>query len=188
MGMDGYLVATWAAHRYTEPTTKESVSLPNDYEMLSDLFGTGWAALEFASLRPGDTAAVHGAGPREDYVPERLRLAESIGAIPINCRDADRVDRIRALQHNSVAPSVDAVGYEQVNRQSNNTATAPRAASVHTAEGPSRGLLLQGVPVGCWAFQAHRSRTGGGAEARRPGFVVSDAINIKDAPNAFRSG
>jgi hypothetical protein len=50
-------------HQYTDPTTKESVSLLNNYVMLSDLFSAGWAALVFASLRPGDTVSVHGAGP-----------------------------------------------------------------------------------------------------------------------------
>ncbi|RHZ52924.1 hypothetical protein CDV55_100510 [Aspergillus turcosus] len=55
-----------------------------------------------------------GGDRRVDYVAERLRLAESIGATPINCRDADRVDQIHALQQNGVARSVDAAGYEQV--------------------------------------------------------------------------
>ena len=119
---------------YTNPTTNETVSLANDYIMVSDIFATGWTSLDFAGFQPGDTVAVFGAGPvglmaaysailrgastvySVDYVPDRLHLAEFIGAIPINFRDADPVDQILALEPNGVTRSVDAVGYEQVNR------------------------------------------------------------------------
>lgn len=102
--------------------------------MLSDIFATGWAALDYAGFQAGDTVAVFGAGPvglqaaysavlrgaskvySVDYIPERLQLAESIGAIPINFRDSDPVEQILALEPNGVTRSVDAVGYEQVNR------------------------------------------------------------------------
>jgi hypothetical protein len=32
---------------YTDPTTNGTISLLNDYVMLSDIFATGWTALEF---------------------------------------------------------------------------------------------------------------------------------------------
>ena len=51
-----------------------------------------------------------------DYVLERLGLAEQQGATPINFRDADPVEQIMALEPNGVTRSIDAVGYEQVNR------------------------------------------------------------------------
>ena len=115
---------------YTDPSTNDSVSLLNDYVMLSDIFGTGWASLDYAGFEAGDTVAVFGAGPvglmaaysailrgastvySVDYIPERLQLAESIGAIPINFRDADPVEQILALEPNGVTRSIDAVGYE----------------------------------------------------------------------------
>ena len=109
-------------------------SLANDYLMLSDIFATGWDALNYAGFKAGDTVAIFGAGPvglmalhsakirgasrvySVDYVPERLALAEQQGAIPINFREADPVEQILALEPSGVARSVDAVGYEQVNR------------------------------------------------------------------------
>lgn len=105
-----------------------------DYITLSDIFATGWTALDYAGFQPGDTVAVFGAGPvgllaaysailrgasrvySVDYIPDRLRLAKSIGCIPINFRDSDPVLQILALEPEGVTRSVDAVGYEQVNR------------------------------------------------------------------------
>jgi threonine dehydrogenase-like Zn-dependent dehydrogenase len=51
-----------------------------------------------------------------DHVQERLALAEQQGATPINFRDSDPVEQIMALEPNGVTRSIDAVGYEQVNR------------------------------------------------------------------------
>ncbi|CAI7577381.1 unnamed protein product [Penicillium bialowiezense] len=224
---------------HTDPATNESTSLINDYVMLSDIFATGWAALDYAGFQPGDTVAVFGAGPvglmaaysatlrgaskvySVDYVGDRLDLAESIGAIPINFQDADPVEQILALEPNGVARSVDAVGYEQVNRnltvqsdviihnmlavtsaggglgtvgvynhQSKDTATAPRASTVHTdvkfslsdfffggykwAAGPSD-------PIELAPHLVHLVASG----KARPGFIVSDVIGIEDAPEAY---
>ncbi|PPJ60734.1 hypothetical protein CBER1_02350 [Cercospora berteroae] len=118
----------------TDPRTNETVSLLNDYTMLSDIFPTGWAALDYAGFQTGDTVAIFGAGPVGlqaaysavlrgasriyivDYIEERLQLAESIGAIPINFLDSDPVEQILAREPNGVTRSIDAVGFEQVNR------------------------------------------------------------------------
>lgn len=217
----------------------ESASLLNDYVMLSDIFGTGWNSLDYAGFEAGDTVAVFGAGPvglmaaysailrgasrvySVDYVSDRLQLAESIGAIPINFRDTDPVEHILALEPNGVARSVDAVGYEQVNTnltvqsdvlihhmlavtaagggmgtvgvynpESNNTETAPRASAVNThtnfslsdfffgefrwGVGPSKPMDL--------APELLHLVTSGKAS---PGFIVSDVVNIEDAPEAY---
>ncbi|RYO96018.1 hypothetical protein DL764_007555 [Monosporascus ibericus] len=129
----------------TNSTTGEAISLADDYVMLSDIFPTGWTALDYAGFRTGDTVAIFGAGPvglmaaysaiirgastvySVDYVPERLRLAESLGAVPINFREADPVEQILAREPNGVARSVDAVGYEQFN---SNLTVAP-ATIIH---------------------------------------------------------
>lgn len=103
--------------------------------MLSDIFPTGWTSLDYAGFSAGDSVAVFGAGPVGSdgnllrrparclsrvysvyYEPDRLGLAESIGAIPINFRDVDRVPRILALEPNGMTRSIDAVGYEKVTR------------------------------------------------------------------------
>lgn len=109
-------------------------SQANDYVMVSDIFATGWEALDYAGFKAGDTVAIFGAGPvglmalhaarirgasriySVDYVPERLSIAQEQGATPINFREADPVEQIMALEPNGVTRSIDAVGYEQVNR------------------------------------------------------------------------
>ena len=70
-----------------------------DYVMLADIFPTGYHATEMAGVQPGDQTVIYGAGPVGlmaalsatirgaskvmvvDRHPDRLRLAESIGAI-----------------------------------------------------------------------------------------------------------
>ncbi|PWN98427.1 glutathione-independent formaldehyde dehydrogenase [Tilletiopsis washingtonensis] len=102
-----------------------------DYAMLSDIFPTGWHGCKLAGLVPGDTVAVFGAGPVGlmaaysakimgaskifvvDRVPERLKLAESIGCIPIDFTKSDPVDQI-IEQGGMVDRSVDCVGYQAV--------------------------------------------------------------------------
>ena len=223
----------------TDPTTNDTTSLLNDYVMLSDIFATGWTALDFAGMKPGDTVAVFGAGPvglqaaysatlrgasrvySVDYVPERLRLAESIGAVPINFRDADPVDQIMAQEPNGVARSVDCVGFEQVNQnltvqsdvimrnmlavtstnggmgtvgvynhESSNTASQPRASTIHTHFNLSLADFWSGGfqwgagisrPLDLAPELLHLVASG----KARPGFIVSDEIDIEDAPDAY---
>lgn len=215
-------------------------SLANDYLMLSDIFATGWDALNYAGFRAGDTVAIFGAGPvglmalyaakirgasriySVDYVPERLALAAQQGAIPINFREADPVEQIMALEPSGVARSVDAVGYEQVNRNltvqsdvitrnmlavtstgggmgtvgvynmdSPSTPEAPRASTVRE----SMNFSLADFFFNELSWQAGPSDPIGLAPelvalvasgVARPGFVVSDVINIEDAPEAYR--
>lgn len=224
---------------YTDPATNETTSLLNDYVMLSDIFATGWTALDFAGMEPGDTVAIFGAGPvglmaaysatlrgasrvySVDYVPERLRLAESIGAVPINFEDADPVDQILALEPSGVARSLDCVGFEQVNRnltvqsdviirnmlavtstnggmgtvgvythEHDNTASQPRASTIQThfnlslADFWGRGFHWGAGISRPLDLAPHLLQLVASGKAR-PGFIVSDVINIEDAPDAY---
>lgn len=108
-------------------------SLEMDYLFVGDIFATGWTALNFAGFESGDTVAIFGAGPVGllaahsafirgasrvyvvDYVPERLALASSIGAVPIDFTGSDPVEQILALEPGGVRRSIDAVGFEAVN-------------------------------------------------------------------------
>ena len=83
-----------------------------DYVMLSDIWPTGYHATELAHVSPGQTVAVFGAGPVGlmaaysaigrgaadvmvvDHQSDRLRLAEKIGAVPIDPRTGDPVEQI----------------------------------------------------------------------------------------------
>ena len=84
----------------------------NDYVMLSDIFPTGWHAVEMSGLKPGETIVIYGGGPVGlmaalsasvkgaakvmvvDRHPDRLRLAEQIGAIVIDDSKGDPVEQV----------------------------------------------------------------------------------------------
>lgn len=121
----------------------------DDFVLLADIFPTGWHAAELACVKSGDTVAVFGAGPVGllsaysslikgasevyvvDRVPERLKRAENIGAIPVNFTEGDPVEQIKALREKNstlqkalpkdeskkmpgVNCAIDAVGYQAV--------------------------------------------------------------------------
>ncbi|KZL80618.1 alcohol dehydrogenase -like domain-containing protein, partial [Colletotrichum incanum] len=93
------------------PLTHETANstIEHDYLTVSDIFATGWAGIDYSGFQPGDSVAVFGAGPVGllsaysailrgaskvyvvDHVEERLELAASIGAIPINFAKSDPV-------------------------------------------------------------------------------------------------
>jgi glutathione-independent formaldehyde dehydrogenase len=103
----------------------------NDFTMLSDIFPTGWHGVELSGFQPGDRVAVFGGGPVGlmaaysavlrgatevfvvDQVPDRLRLAESIGAVPIDFSAGDPVEQIldRTAGH-GCDRGVEAVGFQ----------------------------------------------------------------------------
>ena len=88
-------------------TEKES-----DFTMLSDIFPTGYHATELAGVHPGDTVAIFGGGPVglmaahsavirgasqvfvADMHADRLALAASIGATPVDISSVDPVGMI----------------------------------------------------------------------------------------------
>lgn len=84
----------------------------DDYVMVADIFPTGWHATELAGLQAGETIVIYGGGPVGlmaaysamikgackvmvvDRHPDRLRLAESIGAVAIDDSKESPVDRV----------------------------------------------------------------------------------------------
>ncbi len=107
-------------------TEKES-----DFTMLSDIFPTGYHGTELAKVGPGKSVAVFGAGPVGlmaahsamirgaaqvfvvDKQPDRLALANSIGATPVSIADGDPVEVIMdATDGFGVDCGVEAVGYQ----------------------------------------------------------------------------
>ncbi|HMD52514.1 MAG TPA: alcohol dehydrogenase catalytic domain-containing protein [Solirubrobacteraceae bacterium] len=98
-----------------------------------DVMGTGFHAVEASGLRPGDVAAVLGLGPvglcavqaaravgaarvfAVDTVPERLAMARSFGAEPIDLAEQDVRAIVReATDGRGVDVSIDAVGDPKV--------------------------------------------------------------------------
>ena len=104
-----------------------------DEEMLfiGDILTTGYDAVRKTDMRPGDVVAVVGCGPvglctvmaaralgagkvvAVDMVPERLKLAESLGAITVNPKETDADDVVLELTNwRGADVVVDAVGHE----------------------------------------------------------------------------
>ncbi|CRK04304.1 hypothetical protein BN1723_008865 [Verticillium longisporum] len=113
------------------PAGKENES---DFILLADIFPTGWHGVELSGFKPGESIAVFGAGPVGlmaaysavlrgasrvyvvDRVPERLKAAEKIGCVPIDFSSSDPVDQIIKANDGMVDRSVDAVGYQAVDK------------------------------------------------------------------------
>jgi threonine dehydrogenase-like Zn-dependent dehydrogenase len=103
----------------------------NDYVMLADIWPTGYHATELACLLPGESVAIYGAGPVGlfaaysailkgaskvmivDRLKDRLALAESIGAIPIDDSKESPVHQILELTDGDGADKgCECVGYQ----------------------------------------------------------------------------
>lgn len=103
----------------------------NDFTMLSDIFPTGWHGVELSGMKAGETVAVFGGGPVGlmaahaalikgasqvfvvDQQPDRLKLAEQIGATPIDFSAGDPADQIIEATHGAGTDrGVEAVGYQ----------------------------------------------------------------------------
>jgi glutathione-independent formaldehyde dehydrogenase len=102
-----------------------------DYVMVSDIFPTGYHATELADLQSGESVVIFGAGPVGlmcaysailksasmvmivDRHPDRLRLAERIGAIPIDDTKVSPIDRVMELTNGRGADKgCECVGYQ----------------------------------------------------------------------------
>ena len=101
----------------------------DDILFVGDILTTGYDAVRKAGMQPGDVVAVVGCGPvglctlmsaralgagrvvAIDMVPERLKLAESLGAIAVNPNENDpedvdpRDDRVARAPTSSSTPS-----------------------------------------------------------------------------------
>jgi len=103
----------------------------SDFTMLSDIFPTGYHGTELAMVSPGKSVAVYGAGPVGlmaahsallrgasqvfvvDKEADRLALAGSIGATPVDLAAVDPIEFITdATDGFGVDCGVEAVGYQ----------------------------------------------------------------------------
>ncbi len=103
----------------------------NDYVMLSDIFPTGWHATELAGVKAGESVVIYGCGPVGlmaahsamikgaskvmivDSQPDRLALAEQIGAIAIDYSKGTAVEQILELTGGEGADrGCECVGYQ----------------------------------------------------------------------------
>ena len=110
----------------------------NDYVMLADIFPTAYHAVEMSGLLPGESIVVYGAGPVGllaaysalikgasrvmivDRHPDRLRLAEQIGAIPIDDSRVSPVEQVMEMTKGVGADrGCECVGYQAHDPQGN---------------------------------------------------------------------
>jgi glutathione-independent formaldehyde dehydrogenase len=103
----------------------------HDYVMLSDIFPTGYHATVLAGVEPGDSVVIYGAGPVGlmaalsasikgaskvmvvDSHPDRLKLAEKLGAIPIDDSDGTAADQVLEMTGGEGADrGCECVGYQ----------------------------------------------------------------------------
>ena len=135
----------------------------DDMLLVGDILTTGYDAVRKANLQPGDVVAVVGAGPvglctimaaralgagrvvAIDMVPERLKLAESLGAIPVNPKETDADDVVLELtEWRGADVVVDAVGHESAL-----AATFPLVRQGGTISLPGMYLEVEAsVPIG----------------------------------------
>jgi threonine dehydrogenase-like Zn-dependent dehydrogenase len=133
----------------------DAVEREDDYVMLADIFPTGWHATRLADLHPGESIVVYGAGPVGlmaaysakiqgakrifvvDRHPDRLRLAERIGAVAVDDSKVDPVARVLDLTEGKGADkgcecvgwqAHDPLGREQPNVTMNRLVGSVRAA------------------------------------------------------------
>ncbi|RMI42386.1 glutathione-independent formaldehyde dehydrogenase [Streptomyces triticirhizae] len=103
----------------------------DDFALLADIFPTGYHATELAGVSPGESVCVFGAGPVGlmaaysaqlrgasrvfvvDRQPDRLALAERIGAVPIDYSKGDAAEQIKdQTGGEGTDKGIDAVGYQ----------------------------------------------------------------------------
>ncbi len=153
-GQAEYLRVPFADYNCELLPGKAGDEFEDDFLLLSDIFPTGFHATEQAHVKVGDTVAIFGAGPVGllaalsakikgaseiyvvDQIPERLKLAESIGAIGVDFSKGDPVEQILKLRSKhremvqngrpgagdkmpGVMCGIDAIGYESKAHGSN---------------------------------------------------------------------
>jgi threonine dehydrogenase-like Zn-dependent dehydrogenase len=121
---------------------EDAAERQTDYVMLADIFPTGYHATEMAGVKPGDQTVIMGGGPVGlmaaysailkgagrvwvvDRHPDRLALADKIGAIPIDDSTQDPVQVIKDATLGLGADNgCECVGYQAHDPQGNEDAS-----------------------------------------------------------------
>jgi glutathione-independent formaldehyde dehydrogenase len=200
----------------------DAVEKEDDYVMLSDIFPTGWHATRLAELSPGESVVIYGSGPVGlmaaysamiqgakqvmvvDRHPDRLRLAESIGAIAIDDSKVDPVELVKSLTNGRGADkgcecvgwqAHDPKGHEQPNATMNKLVQSVRATGVIGVVGvfvpedpksPDRLMKEGKIAFDFGAFFEKGLRLGSGqANVKRYNRELRDLIHAGRAKPSF---
>jgi glutathione-independent formaldehyde dehydrogenase len=134
-----------------------------DYVMVADIFPTGWHCTELAGMKPGDAVVVYGAGPVGlmaaysamikgaskvmivDRHPDRLKLAEKVGVIPIDDSKGPPVDQVLAQTNGQGADcGCECVGYQAHDPDGNEHADMVMNSLVKSVR-PTGGIGVVGI-------------------------------------------
>jgi 2-desacetyl-2-hydroxyethyl bacteriochlorophyllide A dehydrogenase len=178
-----------------------------------DVMGTGFHAVDASGLRPGDVAAVLGLGPvglcavqaaraagaahvfAIDTVPERLAVAESLGAQPVHALEQDARALVRGVtEQRGVDVSIDAVGHPDVLESAIRLTRACGAiqcigvyaerAQVHMGLLWLKSLTLRGGQANVIAH-VDRVLAMMAAGVLDPSPLVTHHMKLEDAPEAY---
>ncbi|GMA86615.1 aldehyde dehydrogenase [Angustibacter aerolatus] len=173
----------------------------HDFTMLSDIFPTGWHGVTLSGFVPGDRVVVYGGGPVGlmaahsamirgatevfvvDQQADRLRLADSIGAHPIDFSQGDPVEQaMEATKGAGADRGVEAVGYQAHDHSGQEHpepgARQPGLVGAQHRGHRRRGRLRPGGPGG------RGRRRQGGSDQRQYGqfFTKGQTMGTGQAP------
>src|SRR3954452_11354951 len=187
----------------------------DDVLFVGDILTTGYDAVRKTDMRPGDVVAVVGCGPvglctvmaaralgagkvvAIDMVPERLKLAESLGAIAVNAKETDADDVVLDLTNwRGADVVVDAVGNEQALAacfplvRMGGTISLPGMYVEDAASVPIGDMWLKNITImaGVANIQGHMDEV---LELIRDGRIdpkvmISHRMPLSEAPEGYR--
>jgi threonine dehydrogenase-like Zn-dependent dehydrogenase len=185
-----------------------------DILFVGDILTTGYDAVRKAGMQPGDLVAVIGCGPvglctvmsaralgagrivAIDMVAERLKLAESLGAIAVNPKETDAEDVIREMtEWRGADVVVDAVGHESALASTfslvrqGGTISLPGMYVEDQATVPIGDLWLKNITVTCGVanIQGHMDEL---LELVRDGridpkVIISHRLPLSEGPKGY---
>src|SRR5919109_1447455 len=186
----------------------------DDILFVGDILTTGYDAVRKAGMQPGDLVAVVGCGPvglctlmsaralgagrvvAIDMVPERLKLAESLGAITVNPKDSDPEDAIREMtEWRGADVVVDAVGHESALASTFNlvrqggTISLPGMYVEDETSIPIGDMWLKNINLACGVanIQGHMDELLELVRDRRidPTAIISHRLPLSDGPKGY---
>lgn len=186
-----------------------------DLLFVGDILTTGYDAVRKTAMRPGDVVAVVGCGPvglctvmaaralgagkvvAVDMVPERLKLAERLGALAVNAKETDADDVVLELTNwRGADVVVDAVGNEHALAacfplvRMGGTISLPGMYVEDAAQMPIGDMWLKNITIqaGVANIQGHMDEV---IELIRDGridpkVIISHRLPLSEAPEGYR--